>query len=357
MRGWVGSSPHQEYYIQYIVLLEDQGTSIDTEEHQMNYTTSISPRYDVAIVGGGPAGLSAAIMLGRARRSVVVIDAGEQRNRSASHVHGLLGHEGKSPADLLDVGREEARSYGVAFVAGEVTSIEKAWNGFTLSGTTGLSARRIIVATGLADDLPDIPGLADQWGSGVVVCPYCDGWEVRDRPLGVIATSPASRNQAHLLRQWSADVTVFGAREAGIPIEQLASFAARGITTAPPATAIRGALGDVIVETEHGAHHVARVFAGARHRPLDELLVSLGCEKAETPVGQFVVTDSSGQTSLAGVWAIGNVADPKALVPISIGAGTAAATQINISLLEEEIADAVSSMPYRTVSSVPYRSV
>jgi thioredoxin reductase len=315
----------------------------------MTPTSSTPTRYDVAIVGGGPAGMSAAIMLGRARRSVVVIDAGEQRNRFASHVHGLLGHEGKTPAQLLDIGREEARSYGVEFVEGEVSAISKTWNGFALEGSLDITARRVVVATGLVDDLPDIPGLAAQWGSGVVVCPYCDGWEVRDQPLGVIATSPASRNQAQLLRQWSADITVFGAREAGIPTEELAALAARGIRTAPPALGIGGALGDVTVRTEQGEHQVARVFAGARHRPLDGLLVALGCERADTSVGAYVVTDSSGQTSVAGVWAIGNVADPKALVPISIGAGISAATQINISLVEEEIAEAVSSLPYRSV--------
>ncbi|GAB3606245.1 NAD(P)/FAD-dependent oxidoreductase [Conyzicola nivalis] len=303
-------------------------------------TANPNTQHDVVIIGGGAAGLSAAVMLGRARRSVVVIDEAHPRNRFAPHMHGLLSRDGMSPLALIETGRAEALKYGVTFVAGAATVIEPADEGFIVRGPQDLRARRVIVATGLVDVLPDIPGVEQLWGTAAVVCPYCDGWEVRDEPLGVIATSPMSRNQAHLLRQWSSDLTVFGAREAGIPEVELEGLAARGIALAPPALEVSGTLGDVRVSTASGRHRVARVFVGARPRPSDALLRELGCSTTDTPAGPFVGTDPSGQTSVAGVWAIGNVADAKALVPIALGAGTLAATQVNISLLEEEIARA-----------------
>lgn len=295
-------------------------------------------QYDVVIVGGGAAGLSAAVMLGRARRSVAVVDAGQPRNRFAPHMHGLLTRDGMSPRDLLERGRAEAQGYGVEVLTGEVTSIEREGTGFRVSGPQELGARQVVIATGLRDILPAVPGLEEMWGTGAVVCPYCDGWEVRDQPIGVLATSPMSRNQVHLLRQWTSELTVLGASEAGIADDELALIRARGIRLAPPALEVGGVSGDVVIRTAAGNHEVARVFVGARPRPSSELLVSLGCEMAQTPAGPFVRVDSSGRTSESGVWAIGNVSEVKALVPVAIGAGTLAATQINIALVEEEIA-------------------
>jgi thioredoxin reductase len=300
-------------------------------------TSGLNTLHDVVIIGGGAAGLSAALMLGRARRTVVVVDERRPRNRVAAHMHGLLSRDGMSPLDLIERGRAEASRYGVEFVDGTASAIERTGETFIVRGARELRARRVIVATGLVDVLPDIPGVEELWGTAAVVCPYCDGWEVRDQPLGVIATSPMSRNQAHLLRQWSSDVAVFGAAEAGITHDEIAGLAARGVTLAPPALAVSGALGAVSIATGSGDHSVARVFVGARPRPTDALLRSLGCATHDTPAGPFVNTDPGGQTSVPGVWAIGNVADSKALVPIALGAGTLAATQINISLLEEEI--------------------
>jgi thioredoxin reductase len=297
---------------------------------------------DVGIVGGGAAGLSAALMLGRARRSVAVIDAGLPRNRFAPHMHGLVSRDGMSPLELLEQGRREASGYGVQFVEGEVRGIDRVDEGFLLRGPVDILARRVVVATGLVDELPPVRGLDALWGTGAVGCPYCDGWEVRGEALGVIATSPMSRNQAQLLRQWTSDLTVFGASEAGIPDEELEGFAARGIALAPPAVSVTGELGAVTITTATSSRTVARVFVGARPRPSGALLEPLGCDFSPTPAGPMVVTDANGRTSVYGVWAIGNVADIKALVPIALGAGTAAAVDVNISLVEEEIAAALS---------------
>jgi len=164
--------------------------------------------HDVVVIGGGAAGLSAALVLGRARRRVAVIDAGAPRNAPAAHMQGFLSRDGMPPAELLAAGRAEVASYGVELVAGHVVDIEP---GFTvrLAGGPTLSARRILVATGVGDDLPDIPGVRERWGRDLLHCPYCHGWEVRDQPLGVLGTHPLSTQHAQLVRQWSGDVVYF----------------------------------------------------------------------------------------------------------------------------------------------------
>ena len=154
-------------------------------------------RYDVVVVGGGAAGLSAALVLGRARRRVVVVDGGAPRNAPAAHMQGFLSRDGMSPAELLAVGREEAAAYGVEFISGHVISVEP---GFVVSLDDGetLTARRLLIATGATDELPSIPGLQERWGRDFLHCPYCHGWEVRDQPLGVLGTGPSSVEHAQL---------------------------------------------------------------------------------------------------------------------------------------------------------------
>ena len=164
--------------------------------------------YDVAVIGGGAAGLSAALVLGRARRRVVVIDAGAPRNAPAAHMQGFLSRDGMPPADLLALAREEVRSYGAEIIEAEVVQIEP---GFTLvlAGGGSVTARRLLLATGGVDQLPDIPGARDRWGRDFLHCPYCHGWEVRDEPIGVLGTDAGSIDHAQLLRQWSEDIVFF----------------------------------------------------------------------------------------------------------------------------------------------------
>lgn len=154
---------------------------------------------DVAIIGGSAAGLAAALQLGRQRRSVIVVDAGEPRNAPAAHMHSYLGHEGISPSALTSIGREEVRSYGVEVLAGRAVDVTRTGDDrfrVELVGGHAVFARRVLAATGLVDDLPDIDGLAEHWGGDVIHCPFCHGFEVRDRCIVQIVTHPMGLHPA-----------------------------------------------------------------------------------------------------------------------------------------------------------------
>src|SRR5690242_5246649 len=183
--------------------------------------------YDVIIVGGGAAGLSAALVLGRARRRVAIVDAGAPRNAPAAHMQGFLSRDGMPPAELLAAGRAEVARYGVDLVADRVVGIEPGFS-VRLAGGRVLRARRILVTTGVHDRLPDIPGARQRWGLDLLHCPYCHGWEVRDQPLGVLGTQPGSVQHALLVRQWSEDV-VFIAHTHPLTAADSTQLRARGI--------------------------------------------------------------------------------------------------------------------------------
>jgi thioredoxin reductase len=178
--------------------------------------------YDVVIIGGGAAGLSAALVLTRARRRVVVIDAGEPRNAPAAHMQGFLSRDGMPPAELLAAGREEVRSYGGHLVGGTVTAIRAHGAGFEVTTEDGsvVGARRILVTTGLRDEIPDIPGVRERWGRDLLHCPYCHGHEVRDQRLGVLGGTPDAVQHALLVRQWTDDVVYFAHTGPPTPVER-----------------------------------------------------------------------------------------------------------------------------------------
>jgi len=293
--------------------------------------------YDAVVVGGGAAGLSAALVLGRARRRVVVVDAGEPRNAPAAHLHGFLSRDGMDPAELLATGRREVVGYGGELLAGRAVGIERlegARFAVRLADGRQLHARAVVVATGLHDELPEIPGLRQRWGQDVHVCPYCHGYEVRDSALGVIGGEDRafSLRQALLIPQWSDDVVFFPHR---IDLEdhERELLEARGVRIVD---------GDVthIVSDEHGVRGVelaggpmvsrTALFVGPRVVPSDDLLTALGCElNAEG----WVATDRTGRTSIDGVWAPGNVADHTAQLINAAAAGSAAAIALNNSYL------------------------
>src|SRR5215203_1230091 len=174
-------------------------------------TKTLNQTYDVAVIGGGAAGLSGALVLARARRSVVVIDAGSPRNAQAEGVHGFITREGISPSELISTGQKEVESYGGRFINAHVTSARHAGDGFTvtLDDRGVVTARRLLVTTGLVDELPNVPGVREQWGRDVLHCPYCHGWEFRDRAVGILGTSAMAIHQALLFRQWTSDLVFF----------------------------------------------------------------------------------------------------------------------------------------------------
>jgi thioredoxin reductase len=304
--------------------------------------------YDVLVIGGGPAGLSGAVALGRARRSVLVVDAGEPRNAPAAGVHNFLTRDGMTPAELGAAGRAEVRRYGGEIVDGRAVSAAGTRDGFavTLGDATVLHARRLLVTTGLVDELPDVPGVRERWGRDVLHCPFCHGWEVRDRPIGILGGSPMSAHQALLWRQWTDDVTLFLHTAPAPDSELAAQLAARGVTVVTGTvaalrieddtlTGVRLADGTVV---SRAAVVVAPQFVGRT-----DLLVSLGLEVTEHPmgVGSYVAGDPTGLTAVPGVWVAGNVADLMAQVVTSAAAGLTAGAAIIRDLMESDIARAV----------------
>ncbi len=306
--------------------------------------------YDV-VVGGGAAGLSAALVLGRARRRVAVIDAGAPRNAPAAHMHGFLSRDGMPPADLLAEGRDEVAGYGVELVSDQVLGIEPGFVVRVAGGRT-VTARRILMATGVGDELPDVPGVRQRWGKDLLHCPYCHGWEVRDQPLGVLGALPGSAQHALLVRQWSGDVVFFVHTYHLMPAEQR-QLEARRIRV------VSGEVARLVVKDDRltgveltDGRVVARtaVFVRPGNLPHDDgLLAGLGCERDEAG---FPLVDGTGLTSVPGVWAAGNVADPRAQVITSAGAGSAAAIAINADLVQEDAERAIADLAERPFSAV-----
>ena len=302
--------------------------------------------YDVVVAGGGAAGLSAALVLGRARRRVAVIDAGAPRNAPAAHMHGFLSRDGMPPADLLAEGRDEVTGYGVELVNDQVLGIEPGFVVRVAEGRT-VTARRVLVATGVGDELPDVPGVRQRWGKDLLHCPYCHGWEVRDQPLGVLGALPGSAQHALLVRQWSDDVVFFVHTYDLMPAEQR-QLEARRIRV------VSGEVARLVVEDDRltgveltDGRAVARtaVFVRPGNLPHDDgLLAGLGCERNEAG---FPLVDVTGLTSVPGVWAAGNVADPRAQVITSAGAGSAAAIAINADLVQEDAERAIADLAER----------
>ena len=305
--------------------------------------------YDVVVIGGGAAGLSAALVLTRAVRRVAVVDAGQPRNAPAAHMQGFLGSDGMAPRELLTSGREEVAGYGGHLLADRVTAISprSARNGtqrmsfdIELDDGPPMRSRRVLVTTGLHDDVPDLPGLRDRWGKDVLHCPYCHGHEVRDQPLGVLGGSPEALAHAHLIRQWSHDVVYF-AHGSPLTAKQREELAARAIGVVDTPVARLIVEDDRLTGVEMTTGQVvprAAVFVRPRFVPNDTLLTGLGCA---THDNGWVAVDATGRTSIPGVWAAGNAVNPRAQVITAAGEGSAAAIAINNDLVDEDLPIAV----------------
>ncbi|KGK57913.1 pyridine nucleotide-disulfide oxidoreductase [Xanthomonas cannabis pv. phaseoli] len=294
---------------------------------------------DVIIIGGSFAGLAAALQLGRARRAVTVLDTGLQRNRFAGHSHGLLGHDHKPPSDILAEARKQLERYPtIRLVNARADSISGAIDDFSVRvGEEGrLTARRLILSYGVADQMPDIPGFAEGWGKSIVSCPYCDGYEVADRHWGLIWSGPQSLNHVRLYRDWTDTLTVF-ADGHDIPAEVRADLARRK----------RPVVDGRITEIAHQGGHNAIVnvdtgavvpvdilFAHPRNTPSASLHEPLGLDTVTTPLGVAIKVDERRETSTPGIYAAGDLANPAmASVTLAVAHGATAGISAQQSML------------------------
>jgi thioredoxin reductase len=305
--------------------------------------------YDVVVVGGGAAGLSGAVALARSRRSVLVVDAGDPRNAPAGHVHNFLSRDGTPPSELYAAGRAEVRRYGGRVETGRVTALARDGERFGVrigaqAGERTVAARRLLVATGVRDVLPDVPGLAARWGIDVLHCPYCHGWEVRGRRIGILSTGPAAVHQALLFQQLSPHVTLLRHTGPAPEADQRKQLGALGVAIAE---------GEV-ERIEAGASGLTGVVLAGRGRlALDAVVVAprlearagllepLGLEPAEILMGEHQVgtrieADRTGATAVPGVWVAGNLTDPMAQVMAVAAAGLTAGAAINLDLVLDD---------------------
>ncbi|QOT21593.1 NAD(P)/FAD-dependent oxidoreductase [Paenarthrobacter sp. YJN-D] len=313
--------------------------------------TETADEYQVVVIGGGAAGLSAAVTLGRALRSVLVIDAGEPRNAPAAGVHGFLSRDGIDPRELLDMGREEARGYGVDFIAGVAVAARStagAEEGAELSFDVELAdgrtvkARRILVTTGLTDVLPDIDGIRERWGRDVLHCPYCHGWEVRNKAIGILGSVPMALHQTMLFRQWSPNITLFlndMVEPTDAEWEQLAARSISVVEGKVESLAIQDDALRGVVLASGTVIPVEAVVTATRLEARSGVLESLGVPVVEHPMGvghHVEVNPMGGATAVPGVWAAGNVADLMGQVMASAASGVMAGAAINAHLVAEE---------------------
>lgn len=298
----------------------------------MNQSTHSS---DVVIVGGGYAGLAAAIVLARSRRDVTLIDAGQPRNAPAEGAHNVLGQEGIAPQDLLAAGRAEAEAYGVRIVPGRVTALSGEIDEFTVDVADGgpqVSARRIILATGLVDDFPEIPGVAEAWGKTVLHCPFCHGWEVRDQRIAVLSRAEPGIHQALLFRRLSDQVTLFLHEASELTAEQSETLAALDIPV------VRGHVDRLVVDgtdvravqTDDGqSFDVDAVVVAPRFLARTDLYESIGGVAEVNPFGTQIPADPRGLTPVPGIWVAGNAGQPMAMVVASSASGVATGAAVH----------------------------
>lgn len=319
----------------------------DGHDHDRGGAVRQERRCDVAVVGGSAAGLAAALQLGRQRRAVIVIDDGEPRNAPAAHMHSFLGREGQPPAALLADGRAEVRSYGGEVLAGRVETVTgDVADGFRLAvdGGRTVVARRVLLATGIVDVLPAIPGVAEHWGKDVIHCPFCHGYDVRDRRIVAIVTHPMGLHALAMFRQLTDRLTVVIHQpipgDADATVDRLRSS---GVTVldGPVARLVDGDHGRLAaVELADGTYVDAdAAVVGPAFRPRADAVEVLGVRLVQHPsgLGSVVEADATGATSVPGVFAAGNVTDPSQQVLPAAAAGSWAGGMIANQLAQEDL--------------------
>lgn len=293
---------------------------------------------DVIVIGGGYAGMAAALQLLRARRSVMVIDAGLRRNRFASHSYGFLGQDGADPSVIARTARTQLEAYPtLTWREGTAASARGQKDDFHVTLTTGeaFAARRLIFATGVSDELPPVPGLAERWGRSVFHCPYCHGFELEQGRIGVIATGPMSLHQAQLLPDWGA-VTFLTNGAVSLDDDTRADLGRRGVTIEE--TRIEGIEGEAtILLTDGRSLAFAGIFISSRCAPASAVPENMGCALMDTPLGQQLLTNDARETSIPGAYACGDAARAPHSVSLAVADGAWAAAQVHRSLVWSQV--------------------
>jgi len=299
--------------------------------------------FEAIIIGGGSAGLAASVALARSRRSVLVIDEGQPRNAPAQHAHNLLGQEGISPLELLERGRAEAQNYGARVTAGTVNSLSGTIeNGFTVrTENQEFSAERIVLATGLKDELPKISGLQQAWGTSAIHCAYCHGWEVQDQEILVIGCGPMSSHQAMMFQQLSSKITFINHDPSALSDDGAALLADLGIPVVNHSIQElefdqAGQLN--AAKLDNGELLAAQSVVVASTMNVNaELYLALGGKLTEHPLGTFIQTNETCATEIPGVYAVGNASNLGAMVMAAAASGTLAGAAINADLLNAKL--------------------
>jgi thioredoxin reductase len=301
---------------------------------------------DVVAVGGSAAGLAAALQVARQRRSVIVVDAGEPRNAPAAHMHGYLSRDGLAPSALVAVGREEVRSYGGEVLDGRAREVARTDDGrfrIDLVGGHSIVARRVLAATGLVDDLPEIDGLAERWGRDVIHCPFCHGFELRDRRIVQVVTHPVGLHATGLFRQLTPRLTVVLHEHVDMGSAEVEQLRAAGVVVVDGTVrrVLTGADGHLCaVELADGARIDADAVAIApRFRVRAEPFASVGLRTAEHPsgLGDFVECDATGATAVEGLFAAGNLTDPTQQVLHAAANGSRVGAMISLVLAGDDV--------------------
>jgi len=295
--------------------------------------------HDVIIIGGSYAGLAAALQLGRARRDVLILDAGQRRNRFVTASHGFLGHDGAPPGAIAAKGRAEVLAYPtVKWRDASVTDVRAISGGFAVhAGSDELEAKRLILATGVVDEPPAIPGIADRWGKSVFHCPYCDGYELAKGRLGVLATSPLAIHYAQIVADWSSpgQTTLFLNESFEPDTEQLSELTSHGIQIErEKVVAAEGPeLGIVLRLLDGRTRELTGLFVVPHTNLPGRFAEQLGCEVEAGPTGSFFKTDATKETSVPGVFACGDAALALNSVSFAVADGVRAGVGAHQSLV------------------------
>jgi thioredoxin reductase len=313
--------------------------------------------YDCIVVGGGPAGLSGALMLGRCRRSVLVCDAGEPRNAQSDGLHGYLTRDGMHPGEFLGLARQELEQYPtVEFHRGEVTEARRTSGGFHVvcAGGLQLNARKLLLATGVVDEVPEIEGLRELYGKSVHHCPYCDAWEWRDQPLAVYGRAEAGMALALALTVWSDDVVLCTDGPSGLSEEEEEELDQAGVDVREdPVVRLEGRNGllDRVVFAEGDPlSRRALFFCSGQHQrsPLAEQLGARFNAKGTVDTGSCEVTN------VPGLYVAGDASKDVQFVVVAAAEGSEAGMAINKVLLKEDLAQKRNSTPSRSNRGAPY---